>query len=174
MPGRDNAVSQAVLADQVAAPNGNSPGLSLQVMADLSASIGNLTAAVQAQQDQTRKLWAAIRPLTNIVIPQITTSTGQADYPELLSPRTGYWWEVKLAGATTFTAGSVNLYLDGVQDSNLVGAFTSAGYLTYSGQQLLYNWNSRLIFKAISTTGNVSPSLSVIEIRDDALPAYLI
>jgi hypothetical protein len=146
----------------------------LKLLASINVSLGRLATEVEQQRSEAARLWTGIRPIPEIVIPQITTTNGTADYPELLSPRTGYWWDVKLVGAQTFTAGSVNLYLTAAQDSNIKGAFPQAGYLTYSGQQLLFNWNARLILKAVAVTGSVSPSLSVIEIADWALPAYLI
>lgn len=145
----------------------------LDLLAQIHLSLGQLTAEVKQQRDDLQRAREGVRPIPEIVVPQITTTNGSADYPELLAPRTGYWWEVKLAGAFTFSAGSVNLYLTGTQDSNIKGIFPSAGYLTYGDQLLLFNWNSRLVFKAVSVTGNVTPNLTVIEIADWALPAYL-
>ena len=79
------------------------------------------------------------------------------------------------AAAVTFTAGTVNLYRGQSNiDSLLVGAFTSAGYLTYSSTGLPVPPGSRLIFTAETVTGSVTPSLStVIEVADWAVPAYL-
>jgi hypothetical protein len=165
------------LLEQLAAPDAaTAPDVTagLSMLANISVQVGRLADQIEQQRTDAQRLWTGVRPLTNIPVPQITSTNGTADYPELLSPRTGYWWEVKLAGAQTFTAGSVNLYLNAAQDSQIVGAFPQAGYLIYSGQQLLFNWNSRLVIKAVAVTGNVTPSLSVVEIADWALPAYLI
>lgn len=156
--------------------NGSGPTLEsgLNILANLQVSLGQIATEIKQTRDQAQQLWQGVRPLPEIIVPQITTTNGTADYPELLSPRTGYWWDVRMAGAFTFSAGSVNLHLTAVQDSNIHGAFPSAGYLTYASGQLLFNWNARLIFKAVAVTGNVTPNLTVTEVADWALPAYLL
>src|SRR5262249_30029433 len=169
MPGR-RGIGADLLADGGVSPNGDG-GISLQAFADLSARIGHIDTQITEQDNRGAALWKAARPIPGIAVPQITTSTGSADYPELLSPRTGYWWFVIQAGALTFSAGTVNLYRNHADDSNLVGAFPQAGYLTYSSIGLPIQWDQRLIFTAISTTGNVTPSLAtVIEVADWAVP----
>jgi len=177
MPGR-RLIGADLLTDAAqvaeAGPDGTGPGFDMQAMAQLSANIGSLATQMQAQRDQTQRLWQQIRPIPGITIPQITSANGTADYPELLSPRTGYWWDVKTFTCATFTAGSVNVYLGGGQsDSNLALVFSTAGTFQMGTGQLLVSWNQRLIVKAVSVTGNVSPWLTVIEIADTALPAYL-
>jgi len=144
-------------------------------MADLAASVGQLATEVKATRDRQQQLWQACRPIPGIPVPPITSSTGTADYPELLAPRTGYWWFVIQAGAFTFTNGSVTLYRgQGAADSQIVGSFPSAGYLTYSSTGLPVPPGQRLIFSAAGVTGNVTPVLStVIEVADWAVPAYL-
>ena len=169
------ALLDASMDPALAGDTGTPGGLSVQAFADLSARIGSIADGIATQNNRTEALWRAIRPIPGIPVPQITTSTGIADYPELLSPRAGYWWFVIQAAAVTFTVGSVNLYRGQSNiDSLLVGAFTSAGYLTYSSTGLPVPPGSRLIFTAETVTGNVTPSLStVIEVADWAVPAYL-
>jgi hypothetical protein len=159
------------LAGDTGAPG----GLSLQAFADLSARIGQVADGIATQNNRTEALWRAIRPIPGIPVPQITSTNGLADYPELLSPRSGYWWFVIQAAAVTFTAGTVNLYRNLANiDSLIVGAFTSAGYLTYSSTGLPVPPGQRLVFAAEAVTGSVTPSLStVIEVADWAVPAYL-
>jgi hypothetical protein len=166
---------EAVVSPEFGGDSGTPGGLSLQAFADLSARIGQVADGITTQNNRTEALWRAIRPIPGIPIPQITTSTGIADYPELLSPRSGYWWFVIQATAVTFTAGTVNLYRGQSNiDSLLVGAFPGAGYLTYSSTGLPVPPGSRLIFTAETVTGSVTPSLStVIEVADWAVPAYL-
>jgi hypothetical protein len=169
------ALLDASMDPALAGDTGAPGGLSLQAFADLSARIGNIADGITTQNNRTAALWRAIRPIPGIPVPQITTSTGIADYPELLSPRSGYWWFVIQAAAVTFTVGTVNLYRGQSNiDSLLVGAFTSAGYLTYSSTGLPVPPGSRLIFTAETVTGSVTPSLpTVIEVADWAVPAYL-
>lgn len=174
-----NQVGAAMLAEQIAdqahTNGGGSSGFTLELFADLKAHLGRVAAAVEAQREDTQKLWRAIRPLPGIPVPQITTASGTADWPELLSPRAGYWWFVIQANALTFTVGSVSLYRNNADDWDLVGSFPSSGYLTYSGSGLPVFRNQRLVFKANTVTGNVTPSLqSVIEVADWAVPAYLL
>ena len=121
-------------------------------------------------------LWRAIRVIPGIPVPQITTTSGKANYPELLSPRTGFWWFIYQATAATFSAGSVNLYRGGTgaEDVLIVGAFPQAGYLTYSFPGLPVPPGEHLIFSAQTVTGNVTPSLaSVVEVAEWAVPSYL-
>jgi hypothetical protein len=178
MPGRrdigagiiESAVDPALAGD---IPTGGGGGLSLSAVAELSASVGRMAAELESQAARQRALWAAVRPIPGIAVPPITASGGTADYPELLAPREGYWWDVKTATAATFTAGSVNLYAGGQSDSTLRYVFTAAGTYAFGTAQLLVPPGQRLIFTAVGVTGNVTPSLTVIEIAAWALPAYL-
>ena len=108
-----NQVGAALLAEQVADQahtNGNgSSGFTLELFADLKAHLGRVAAAIEKQNQDTQRLWESIRPLPGIPVPQITTTNGSADFPELLGPRAGYWWFVIQANALTFSAGSVSL-----------------------------------------------------------------
>src|SRR5215469_2329333 len=151
MPGEDrNQVGAALLAEQAApdSMNGNG-GTGLQVFAQMSAHLGRIAARLDQQADRTQKLWQAIRPIPGITVPQITTTNGTADYPELLAPRRGYWWDVKSITAATFTAGSVNLYAGASSDSTLRYVFTSAGTYAFGTAQLLVPPGQRLIFTAV-------------------------
>lgn len=148
-------------------------------MANLSVAIGKLSEQLDQQRADGARLAQSVRPIPGISVPQITTSTGIADYPELLAPRRGYWWDVKSVTAATFTGGTVNLYAGGGAspaanvDSNLRYVFTSAGTYAFGTGQLLVPPGQRLIFVAVSTTGNVTPSLTVVEIADWAIAPYL-
>jgi hypothetical protein len=174
VPGRRDAGAD-LLADRIASQADASGGGGLQIFAELSATLGRVAEALETQQARYQKLWQAIRPIPGIPVPQITTASGTADYPELLSPRSGYWWFVIQATAVTFSAGTVNLYRNTANiDSLLVGAFTSAGYLTYSSTGLPVPPSQRLVFAAQAVTGSVTPSLTtVIEVADWAVPMYL-
>ena len=178
MPGNRGQVGADLIlgqADDRAAPGGGGggPGFSVQAMAELSANVGAMAAAIRDQADRQQRLWSAIRPIPGIAVPAITSSSGTADYPELLAPRTGYWWDVKSVTCATFTAGSVNLYAGQQADSELRFVFPTAGTYTFGTGQLLVPPGQRLIFTAVSVTGNVTPSLTVFEIAAWALPAYL-
>lgn len=176
MPGRRNDIGEDILAaGTAAAPAAGGGGFSLAAMAELSANVGRMADAITAQADRQQSLWRAIRPIPGIAVPPITTTNGKADYPELLAPRSGYWWDVKTITAATFSAGTVNLYAGGTgaEDSELRFVFTTAGTYAFGSAQLLVPPGQRLIFAAQTVTGNVTPSLTVVEVAAWALPAYL-
>ena len=166
----------------LAPPGQDGPGL--QVMAQLGVSIGKLTETLSSEQHRKRKLWEAIRPLPGIIVPQITSTNGIADYPELCAPRGGYWWDVHSIVVGTFSAGTVNVYLTGggsggatggaLADSNQRYSFTTKGALTYGKAQLMVPSGMRLVFSASAITGNASPAIYVTEIASWALPDYLL
>lgn len=145
----------------------------LQLMANLNLAIGRLSDQMEEEKQRGANLALAVRPIPGIAVPQITTANGTADYPELLAPRAGYWWDVKSVTAATFSAGTVNLYAGAKTDSTLRFVFVTSGTFTFGTGQLLVPPGQRLIFTAVSVTGNVTPSLSVIEVADWALPSYL-
>lgn len=170
-----NQIGSSLLADQIATQADQAGGNGLAVFAEMSARLGRMEQTLETRAKRDQKLWQAVRPIPGITVPQITTTSGTADYPELLSPRTGYWWFVIMAAAMTFTVGSVNLYRSFANsDAQIVGAFTSAGYLTYSKTALPVAPSQRLIFAAQTVTGSVTPSLpTVIEVADWAVPDYI-
>src|SRR5215472_14827863 len=108
-------------------------GAGLQVFAQLSANLGTVAQALKDQASKNQRLWQSIRPIPGIPVGQLTAASKFLDLPELTGPRTGYWWDIHLLLAATFTAGSVNVYratnATNVPDINLVGGFSSAGYL---------------------------------------------
>jgi hypothetical protein len=165
------------LLDQLAQPgqDDDDGGFSLRVFADLGASLGRVADEMAHKRQMDARLWQAVRPLPGIVVPQITTTNGLLDMPELLSPRDGYWWDVKTVTCATFTAGSVNVYLGGTgaEDSHLALVFTTAGTYQMGTGQLLVPPGERLIVKAVAVTGNVSTWLTAVEVAAWALPAYL-
>lgn len=181
MPGNRNDFGRDIITGEIGQQgNGSGPGFSLQVMAELSANLGRVAHSLEEQQARQLAMWRAIRPIPGIPIPQITSANGIADYPELLAPRVGYWWDVKTFTCATFTGGTVNVYLgagpgNGVTppDSELALVFTTAGTYQMGTGQLLVSPGQRLVIKAVSVTGNVTPSLTVVEVAAWALPAYL-
>ena len=178
--------SRITSRDQVLDPGGQSADLAagIQAVAQVAVNVGKLADTLTSEQHRRGKLWQAIRPLPGIIIPQITTTNGTADYPELCSPRNGYWWDVHSVVVATFSAGTVNLYLTAggsgggtggaLADSNLRYAFTTKGALTFGKAQLMVPSGMRLVFSASGITGNASPAIYVTEIASWALPDYLL
>ena len=155
-------------------------GAGLQVFAQLSANLGTVAQVLKDQASKNQRLWESIRPIPGIPVGQLTAASKFVDLPELTGPRTGYWWDIHLLVGATFTAGAVNVYRatnsTNVPDINLVGAFTSAGYLTYGKAQLMIPPGQHLIFgsnSSFSGTANLAIA-SVTEIAASALPDYLL
>src|SRR5215813_1672530 len=105
MPAERRQAGAPFFAEMTTDPGNGGPGFSVQAFAELAASVGQLATAVAAQEERARRMWHAVRPIPGIPLPQITTGSGIIDQPELLAPRTGYWWDVKWVTAATFTGG---------------------------------------------------------------------
>lgn len=164
------------------------PALSVDFGAELCAHLGSIRQLMEQERADRLSRAAAklqlIRPIPLIPVPQITSTNGTADYPELCSPRTGWWWDVHRVTVNTFSAGTVNLYLTAggsgggtggaLADTNQVYAFTTKGTLTFGKGQLLVPASLRLVFSAAGITGNASPAIGVTEIHQSALADYLL
>ena len=156
----------------------------LRVMAELSVNLGRVATALEDQQAKWQRQRQAIRPIPGIVVPQITTTNGVADFPELCSPRMGYWWDVHAITVNTFSAGSVLVYLSGggsgggnsgaLADSNLRFTFAAKGQQSFGKAQFMIPPQMRVIFSASGITGNASPTLYVTEIAAWAMSDYLL
>lgn len=140
----------------------------------ISASLGQATEELRVQNKRYQELANAIRVIAHIPLPLITASNTPLNQPELMGPRTGYAWEVRRITAATFTGGTVNIYIDGVADSNIVLPFAQAGTTFLGGGQLIIQDGHWLIAQGSTLTGNVSISLGVIEIAQPWLGAYLL
>ena len=148
-------------------------GLVLELGADIKAQVGRVADQLDRQARRQQQLQQAIQHIDNIPVPQITTTSGDADYPELLGPRTGFAWDVRRITVATFTAGAVNVYVNGQTDSDLRLVFPQAGTYTLNGH-LILEAGHRLIFSAMGITGNATPSIAVDQIGAAWLPAYLL
>ena len=148
----------------------------LGVFADLQLTLGGIQTELRKQSDERRALNQAIRYIPQITIPQITTTNGEADYPDMLGPRTGQAWEVRRITVNTFSAGTVGVYLGqhAGGDANLILTFPVLGTYLLGGGQLILQPNDRLVFRANSITGNATCTIGVIEIEHRWLGAYLL
>jgi len=183
MQGSRTDAGAMLLAEQ-AAPGltgtGSDGGFSFQMFADLGANLGRVARALEDEQARKQRAWRQIRPIPGIPAGQLTAASTFLNQPELAGPRSGYWWDVHLIVAATFTGGSVNVFRSAggtVQpDIMLVGGFPSSGYLTYGKAQLMISPGQSLVFGSSSTfTGTANISLaSVTEIASAAVPDYLL
>lgn len=150
-------------------------GFDLQILAGLSASINGLSDQMRRQQDEREQLTQNIRYISNIPYGQITTTGVAYDQPDRMGPRRGFAWDVRRITTTTFSAGTINWYVDAVADNNIVMVFTTAGVSLLGSGQIVIQDGQRLIAQATgSLTGNVSLSIGVVEVAQQWLGAYLL
>ena len=167
--------------DAAAVPqDGTATGPSLKMLVELTATLGRVAKALENQQARQQRLWTLCRAIPGVPVGQLTAASTWLAQPSLTGPRDGYWWDIHLLVAATFTGGAVNVYRSGggtnQPDISLVGGFTSAGYLTYGKAQLMISPGQYLIFGSSSTfTGTANIAIaSVTEVAAAAVPDYLL
>jgi hypothetical protein len=146
----------------------------LALMAELAVRLDTISERLRIQNERQNQLAQAIRVISHIPVGQITTTNGSLNQPELSGPRRGYAWEVRRVTVNTFTAGTVQCYVDANAPQNLVLPFASSG-VNYPGSSNIVLENGHwLVFGATTITGNADISLGVIEIEQRWLAAYLL
>lgn len=146
-------------------------GVQVRAGASVEARLGKYL------DDQTRRhrdLWQSVHsvPIKGSALTGV--ANGVLDFPTMLGPSEGLWWDVRRVSCWGFTAGSVSLYLnDPTGAGELLGVFTSAGQLTYGGN-LFLGPNDRLVLIASGITGSVFVGGSAIEVAASWWPEYLI
>jgi hypothetical protein len=146
----------------------------IEIMAGLSASIGNLAGQLEIDRESRRKLAQAIHPFT--IPPQpiaVSGGAGSLDQPNILGPRTGKYWDLRRISCTGFSAGTVTVYLS-QSGAEMVGVFSAAGVLTLGKAHILLGGNDRLYFSAASITGTPVVSIAGLEIDATWIGEYLI
>jgi hypothetical protein len=155
----------------IASPEG---GISLEVFAGMSASLGQLVAEAAWQREYKRNLIQEIHPFS---VPAqgitLTAGAGTLDQPNLLGPRTGRAWDVRRMSVTGFTAGTVTV-CQTQANADVLAVFSSAGVLLNGKAQLLVNAGDRMIFVASGITGSVTVSIAGIDISATLLGDYLL
>jgi hypothetical protein len=155
-------------------PAGPAPaaGAELQVLASLAASLGDVAAEMRAERDRRARLAEAIWPVGPYSIVHSTTSSATIDRPELMGPRPGYAWDLKFLTAVGFSAGSVNVYLNGVSNNTQMLTFPQAGVYQFGKLQLLLRGGDRLVVTTTGITGTVDMTLAYVRIKLDTLSDY--
>lgn len=150
-------------------------GLQLGALLQIQASLETASERLRVQNERYNALAQAIRVIPHIPVGQITSTNGSLNQPELTGPRSGFAWEVRRVTVSTFTAGSVQTFIDSKDGpQNAVLPFAQAG-VNYPGSGNLILENGHwLVFAATTITGNADISLGVIEIDQRWLGAYLL
>ena len=175
MPGRRNEIGADLITDQIEdAPGGG--GFSLQVMADLAANIGCMAQTLKDQATRQQQLWAAVRPIPGIAVPPITTTSGIADYPELLAPRAGL-----LVGCQDRHRGHVHRRDQSTCTRAAPGSGLDTAVRVLHRRDVCVRLRAAPraaratadLHRAVSVDRQRHTSLTVIEVAAWALPAYL-
>jgi hypothetical protein len=142
-------------------------GLSLEV------AIGHLGRHAEQQQAFEQEL-RMLHPVPITAPPmQLAAGAGVLNVPDLLGPHDGYYWDVRILAAQSFTAGTVTVYKNFQADENYRGTFTSAGLLMYSGSLMLTD-SDALVFVAAGITGQVTISGEAYNIPRRLVGRYLL
>jgi len=142
---------------------------------DLHAKIDKLT-AVQRQRAELDNLKRLIVPVP-ITSPQIVLSGGAGtlvNQPDLLGPHEGYAWFVMQLSCMSFTAGTVSVYRNFIQDENFIVTFTQAGTFFFGASQLYLGDSDMLVFNATGITGQVTISGWACNVPTFLIPDYLL
>lgn len=149
-------------------------GIGFDFTAQLQASIGSLAEEMKAWRSERQRLAQAIHPFVIPGIPlSLTTGAGTLNQPNIMSPRTGKFWDIRRISCIGYSAGSVTGYLNSIS-GDVVLEFATAGVLLNGKAQILLGSNDLLVFGAASITGTVTIGLAGIEIDADRIGEYLI
>jgi hypothetical protein len=140
-------------------------------IAELIVAIGHLASQAKPGPVRPRIPWEACHPIGPIGALTITAGAGKFDTPDLLGPHDPYWWDLRRFAAWGFTAGTVNLFKNDTNGTQL-GSLTAPGNITWSAQELLAP-RDRLIVVASGVTGVVQFEVRAVEVESRWLPEYL-
>jgi len=140
-------------------------------LAELLLAIGDGTKQARRTATHPRVPWEACHPIGPIGALNLAAGAATLDQADLLGPHDPYWWDLRRFAAWGFTAGTVNLFKNSVNGTQL-GSLAAAGNITWSTQELLAP-RDRLIIVATGITGAVQWEVRDIEVESQWLPEYL-
>lgn len=133
----------------------SSPGLEINVAAQLSAALDRNTAALDREAQWRARCAQVVRQIP-IAPPQMALSggAGTLDVPDLLAAKTGYCWGVRRLTTSGWTGGSIIAYLNSASGEPVM-SWAQAGVATIGRAELLMHPGDRLIFVASGITSGV-------------------
>ena len=146
-------------------------------------SLGNLHARLDKQEtdrrerDQRRSSLLRMVVPVPITAPQIILAAGAGtltNMPDTLGPHDGYAWFVNQLTCMSFSAGTVSVYRNFIQDENFLVSFTQAGTFFFGSTQLYLGDSDMLAFSASGITGNVTISGWAINVPTPLVPEYIL
>lgn len=142
------------------------------LFADLSLSIGGLSQQMAGEMQRRARINANIMPLSVDLVG--VTASATVDLPNILGPRTGWYWDVHTVICQNISGGTVTGYFGnsaGVQDFQ----FSSAGQINWGKWQNYLGAGERFVLVGSSgLSGTAAITLRGVQIAAPYLGDYLI
>ena len=158
-----------------------SAGLDAEFGVSLAASLDGLAARVGGLCDRldrealfrarANESYRQVPIVINIPLTAGATTAMQAN-PSSHGPPTGYYWSIRKLAAVSFTAGSVNTYIDNTAGEPLV-PFPAAAVNTFGKGEMMMHPGSRIAVSATGITGLVQIWGQADQFETWLLPWYI-
>lgn len=163
-----------------AAPADAPAGPGADVWAHLSLTLESAVSELRRYNARRERLFASLHRV-QLTGPPLTAAGQIVASPDLLGPRTGWWWDVRrLSFAAPSPAdqwsGTIWVYNAMASPVNLLDTFTAAGPVTrwYPKAGVLLSAHEQLVYAAGADFDGVAvPGGEATEAADDTLPVYL-
>jgi hypothetical protein len=162
---------QATGADEVARRIRDGGGAQAAVSGTLEVVLGRVAKALDRQAQRDMRL----SQLVNVVpIMGALPGNGTLDYPDRYGPTDGFLWDVRRITVSGFSAGTVTLFKNDVNSTQLYQwATTTPTEKTWSSQ-LWLRARDRLIFVAAGITGTVQLDGNAHLVSEQLLAEYIL
>lgn len=144
-------------------------------LGDLHAKIDRMEAR-QSRKDKLADLMRYVAPVP-VTCPAIPLAAGAGtitNMPDTLGPHDGFVWFIIQFTAASFSAGTVTVYRNFINDPNQMFTFTQAGTFYFGATQCYLGDSDMLAFSAAGITGNVTLSGWAINVPTPLVPDYLL
>ena len=147
-------------------------GLDLSVFADIAVSLGRVADELERERERRRRFATSLH-MVNVPALQIDAASKTLDMADLLGPRTGKMWDITWMSCATFTGGTVSVWKNAAQDTNLRFNFVQAG--VWEPSQFLLGRGDRMLIGSNSAfTGTANIAFEAVEFDEWLLPDYLL
>jgi hypothetical protein len=158
-----------------AGQDGAAGGGGIELLASISASVGQVHEMVTAERKNSHARHVAMRQLSPVPIigaVPLAAGAGVLNVPDMLGPHDGFHWDVRRMSVTGFSAGSVAVFINSPQDEQIAN-FTTAGVPVFFSTHVILNYRDSLVFVATGITGNAGVHGQAIQVPTPLLPEYL-
>lgn len=132
-------------------------GFSLNLIASLNgltAALGEFNGRLGREADLRQRAAQAFRQVPFIINVPLTAGAATINPVANSGPDVGYYWSIRKLAAVSFTAGTVNTYIDNTGGEPIV-PFPQAGVFTFGKMEQLLNPGSNIAVVAAGITGTV-------------------